>query len=679
MFDDVLSRLGLSESSSGVCGRGWVACPTGDTRPRSTRRLDDPSRSVHDGLGAEDYDRVGRRRRDVHSLAVRPRAEAAARSSARSARPCASTRRDLGLLVTLETGKIRREGRGEVQEMIDMCDFAVGLSRQLHGLTIASERPEHRMIEQWHPLGPVGIITAFNFPVAVWAWNAMIAAVCGDTMVWKPSPETPLTAIAVQHIVNRVCRARTAARASSTSASARPTTSASGCSHDARLPLISATGSCRMGRRVGEVVGRRLGRSLLELGGNNAVDRHARAPTSTWPLRGIVFAAVGTAGQRCTTLRRLIVHESIADAFLDRLVAAYRSLPIGDPWEDGVLIGPLINERAVDGDDGGARCGRGRRGARSSAAGGGSTGPASSSSRRSSGPGPTCRSSAEETFAPILYVMTYRDARRGDRDPERRRAGAVLGHLHRATCARPSGSSRPRAPTAASPTSTSAPRARRSAAPSAARRPPAAAARRARTPGRPTCAGRPARSTAGPTCRWPRAYRSPLRLMGTSRGAGRGRTRRAPAIRAPNLAAEVAQPGMDRRRGDLTPSSCSPSIRRISSFISVSSAGPEMTRRASWARLVTDRDSMSPPSPLVAYRFIAPLPIFGRRVPGFPGTRGGHSYLRKPSLQRRRRTRNLRSHRRDSQRIGHSPSHSVRPAGYLDEFFRSSRRPVFLR
>lgn len=251
----------------------------------------------------------------------------------------------LGRLVTLETGKIRSEAEGEVQEMIDMCDFAVGLSRQLHGLTIASERPLHRMMEQWHPLGPIGIITAFNFPVAVWSWNAALAAICGDTMIWKPSPLAPLTAIAVQKLVDEITAPLGHEGVFSLCAGEVDEVGEPMIA-DPRLPLISATGSTRMGRRVGEVVGKRLGRSLLELGGNNAVivTPHANLDLA---LRAIAFAAAGTAGQRCTTLRRLIVHRSVERELTNRLIAAYRSLRIGDPSEPETLVGPLITEQAV--------------------------------------------------------------------------------------------------------------------------------------------------------------------------------------------------------------------------------------------------------------------------------------------------------------------------------------------
>ena len=252
----------------------------------------------------------------------------------------------LGELVTLENGKIRSEGLGEVQEMIDICDFAVGLSRQLYGLTMHSERPGHRMYEQWHPLGPIGIITAFNFPVAVWAWNAAIAAVCGDTMIWKPSPSTPLTAIAVQHICNRVM-ARHGVNGVFNLVIGGNEEVGERMISDERLPLISFTGSIRVGRHVAQRVAARLGRSILELGGNNGIIVSADADLDL-AIRAIVFGAVGTAGQRCTSTRRLIVQRSVIDELCDRLTRAYRSVPIGDPMKEGVLMGPLVNQRAVD-------------------------------------------------------------------------------------------------------------------------------------------------------------------------------------------------------------------------------------------------------------------------------------------------------------------------------------------
>ncbi|MGD9906255.1 MAG: aldehyde dehydrogenase family protein [Vicinamibacterales bacterium] len=252
----------------------------------------------------------------------------------------------LGDLVTIEMGKIRAEGHGEVQEMIDICDFATGLSRQLYGLTIASERPGHRMMEQWHPLGPIGVITAFNFPVAVWSWNAAIAAVCGDTVVWKPAEPVPLTALAVQRIANRVMADHGVSGVFNLVVGTGKTIGERMLG-DERLPLISFTGSTTVGRRVAEVVARRFGRSLLELGGNNAIIVAADADLDM-AVRAILFGAVGTAGQRCTSTRRLIVHRSVADRLAERLAAAYRQVPIGAPLAAGTLMGPLVNAAAVD-------------------------------------------------------------------------------------------------------------------------------------------------------------------------------------------------------------------------------------------------------------------------------------------------------------------------------------------
>lgn len=251
----------------------------------------------------------------------------------------------LGRLVSYEMGKSLQEGWGEVQEMIDICDFAVGLSRQLYGLTMHSERPGHRMYEQWHPLGPVGIISAFNFPVAVWSWNAMIAWVCGDVCVWKPSEKVPLCAVACQHIVSEVfARNQVPEGVSCLVVGGRET--GEWMSNDPRIPLVSATGSTRMGKAVGTAVAQRLGRSLLELGGNNAIiiTEHADLGIA---LTGAVFGAVGTAGQRCTTTRRLIIHESIYDSVREKLKHAYSQLRIGDPLDQQNHVGPLIDQDAV--------------------------------------------------------------------------------------------------------------------------------------------------------------------------------------------------------------------------------------------------------------------------------------------------------------------------------------------
>ena len=317
---------------------------------------------------------------------------------------------DLGALVSIEAGKIRSEGLGEVQEMIDICDLAVGLSRQLFGLTIASERPGHRMMEQWHPLGVVGVISAFNFPVAVWSWNAALAFVCGDPVVWKPSEKTLLTALACQALVAEAARRVGAPEGLSAVVLGGPDVGEA-LVDDSRVALISATGSTRMGRAIAPRVAGRFGRLLLELGGNNAA---IVAPSADLDLtvRGIVFAAAGTAGQRCTSLRRVIAHRSIADELVARLRAAYESLPIGSPLADGTLVGPLIDRAAYEGfttalDKAGADGGE--------LVVGGSRVLADEAGQAYYVAPALLRMPAQtdivrtETFAPILYVLTYDD------------------------------------------------------------------------------------------------------------------------------------------------------------------------------------------------------------------------------------------------------------------------------
>ncbi len=311
---------------------------------------------------------------------------------------------DLGALVSLESGKILAEGRGEVQETIDVVDFAVGLSRQLYGLTTHSERPFHRMYEQWHPLGVVGVITAFNFPNAVWGWNAMLAAVCGDAVVWKPSLKAPLTAIATHRICDAVLQKHGWSGLFGL-VIGEDAVVGDRIIRDPRLPLISATGSTRMGRYVGQVVAERLGRSLLELGGNNAILVEPDADLDL-ALRAVVFGAVGTAGQRCTTTRRLLVHRDVAPAFIERLVAIYRQIPIGHPLDPGTLMGPLIDaaavadfERAVSEAvrEGGTVLTGGTRLDR----------PGNFVAPTIIAATPSMRILQHETFAPILYVMEY--------------------------------------------------------------------------------------------------------------------------------------------------------------------------------------------------------------------------------------------------------------------------------
>jgi len=317
---------------------------------------------------------------------------------------------DLGMLVTLEAGKIVQEGLGEVQEMIDICDFAVGLSRQLYGLTIASERPGHRMMETWHPVGVCGVISAFNFPVAVWSWNAALAFVCGDPVVWKPSEKTSLTALACSKLFERAAKKFGGVPDGLLTVIFGGVDVGKAMVENPKVPVVSATGSTRMGKAVAEVVARRLGRSILELGGNNAM---IVAPSADQELavRAILFSAVGTAGQRCTTLRRLIVHESLHDGLVERLKKAYASVRIGDPREPGTLIGPLIDKAAFDGmqaalakakSEGGQVSG-GERQLENQFPGGYYVRPSLVAMPKQTD---TMR---HETFAPILYTLKYRE------------------------------------------------------------------------------------------------------------------------------------------------------------------------------------------------------------------------------------------------------------------------------
>jgi aldehyde dehydrogenase (NAD+) len=321
-----------------------------------------------------------------------------------------AAKKDLGRLVTLETGKILAEGEGEVQEMIDICDFATGLSRQLYGLTIASERPQHRMMEQWHPLGIVGVISAFNFPVAVWNWNSALAAVCGNATVWKPSELTPLTAIATTKIAEKVCRANKIDPAIF-SLVCGDASIGKKIATDRRVPLVSATGSTAMGRQVAEAVSLRLGKSLLELGGNNAIIVTPSADLDL-AVRAIVFGAVGTAGQRCTSTRRLFVHESILPKLTDQLVSAYRQIPIGNPVNPGTLMGPLISDKAVEAmqkalkelrREGGKILYGGEKLHGKQFSGGHFVRPCLASARAN------FKIVHAETFAPILYLISYKN------------------------------------------------------------------------------------------------------------------------------------------------------------------------------------------------------------------------------------------------------------------------------
>ncbi len=315
---------------------------------------------------------------------------------------------ELAQLITWEAGKILAEARGEVQEVIDICDFAVGLSRQLYGKTIASERPGHRLAEYWHPLGPVGVISAFNFPVAVWAWNAMIGLVCGDPIVWKPSEKTPLCAVACQAIIQRVIATTPGTSASISTLVIGGADAGQALAASPLLPLVSATGSVPMGRAVAQTVAARLGRSLLELGGNNGMIVTQSADLEL-AVRSIVFAAAGTCGQRCTTLRRLIAHESIAHTLRDRILAVFKRLVIGDPTQEDVLVGPLVDERAFKAMEGALAAAKqqggtvhgGERVTKGVPAGGFYVRPALVEIAADV---PILQ---QETFAPILYLIRY--------------------------------------------------------------------------------------------------------------------------------------------------------------------------------------------------------------------------------------------------------------------------------
>jgi aldehyde dehydrogenase (NAD+) len=342
--NEILERLEIEAVNSGACDGAWIANPSGGELA-SINPADGSVLARVRMAGRKDYERVARSAAEAFlgwRLIPAPKRGEIVRELGDELR---RFKADLGALVTLEMGKILAEGKGEVQEMIDVADFAVGLSRQLYGLTMHSERPGHRMYEQWHPLGVAGIISAFNFPVAVWSWNAMIAAVCGDCVLWKPSSDTPLTAIAVQKICNRVFE-RHGLKGIFNLVIGRGEPVGEAMLNDRRLPLVSFTGSTQVGRRVAETVARRLGRTILELGGNNGIVVMDDANPDL-VLRAVLFGAVGTAGQRCTTTRRLFLQKGIARKVADALVSAYRQVPIGNPLDERTLMGPLVNERAV--------------------------------------------------------------------------------------------------------------------------------------------------------------------------------------------------------------------------------------------------------------------------------------------------------------------------------------------
>jgi aldehyde dehydrogenase (NAD+) len=407
-MDNVLSRLGLAEENDGAffgewSGKGAVIEKISPIDGRVIGRVRTAS--------ADDYDKAITRAQEAYlKWRVTP-APVRGETVRQLGNALREAKRDLGTLVTMEAGKILAEGEGEVQEMIDICDFAVGQSRMLYGLTIQSERPYHRLMEQWHPLGIVAIISAFNFPVAVWSWNAALAAVCGDSSVWKPSEKTPLTAIAVTKIAERVCRVTGADPAIFTLLIGDRHSVGEPLAADDRIPLVSATGSTNMGIAVAKSVHGRLGKTILELGGNNGliVSKSADLEMAT---RAILFGAVGTAGQRCTSTRRVIMHESVAGKVRDKLVAAYKSVPIGNPLDKKTLMGPLIDKGAVEDvedavaklkKEGGEVLYGGEKLEGAQYPGGCYMTPCIANAK------PDFDIVQHETFGPLLYLMTYRD------------------------------------------------------------------------------------------------------------------------------------------------------------------------------------------------------------------------------------------------------------------------------
>ncbi|MBI1222208.1 MAG: aldehyde dehydrogenase family protein [Bacteroidetes bacterium] len=342
----ILSELGiLPENNAASTGQTWLASEGRETReifsPVNGHKIASVSLASKD-----DYETIIKKAQEAFVVWRKIPAPKRGEIIRQYGEKLREYKQELGTLVSYEMGKILQEGLGEVQEMIDICDFAVGLSRQLHGLTMHSERPSHRMYEQWHPLGIVGIISAFNFPVAVWSWNAMLAAVCGDVCIWKPSEKTPLSAIACQHILKNVL-ADNEIPEGVFNLIIGDYRIGELMSNDTRVPLVSATGSTRMGKKVGAAVGARLGRSLLELGGNNAIILTPNADLNM-ALQGVVFGAVGTCGQRCTSTRRLIIHSSIYEQVKERLLGIYPQLRIGSPLEKDTLVGPMIDKAAVE-------------------------------------------------------------------------------------------------------------------------------------------------------------------------------------------------------------------------------------------------------------------------------------------------------------------------------------------
>ncbi len=345
-IQDALKQLGIDPVNSGACtGTKWFDT-TGEILTSFSPADGKPIAAIRQATGS-DYRKLVSGAGEAFAawrLIPAPRRGEVVRQIGLELR---KFKEPLGMLVSWEMGKIYQEGLGEVQEMIDICDFAVGLSRQLYGLTMHSERPGHRMYEQYHPLGIVGVVSAFNFPVAVWSWNAMIAMVCGDVVLWKPSSKVLLCAIAVQKIVARVLQENHVPEGVLNLVATSSKYLGDDLFKDVNIPLVSFTGSTKIGRQAGRLVGERLGRTILELGGNNAIII-TPAANMELALRAVVFGAVGTAGQRCTSTRRIIVHESLFEEFRDRLIKVYKSLKIGDPLDPGTHVGPLIDQQAAE-------------------------------------------------------------------------------------------------------------------------------------------------------------------------------------------------------------------------------------------------------------------------------------------------------------------------------------------
>ena len=405
-MEDLLKKLNIEQKNFGACTgpEGWI-------KNSNTKEIFSVNPTNGETIASvfessiKDYETVVQKSKDAYEEWKKVPAPIRGQLIREMANALRDYKDPLGSLVSLEMGKIKQEGDGEVQEMIDIADFAVGQSRMLYGNTMHSERPQHRMYEQWHPIGPVGVISAFNFPVAVWSWNAFIAAICGNTTIWKPSSQTPLCGIAVQNICNEVLKVNDAPNVFSLVIGGGSTVGET-MIKDKSVPLISFTGSTNMGRHVSEVVSSRFGKTILELGGNNCiiVDESADLDMA---VPAIVFGAVGTAGQRCTSTRRIIVHESIYDNLLSRIISAYNQVKIGDPLEDETLMGPLVSQNAVD--DYFTAIDKAKSNGGKILYGG------NKKSKKGTFVEPTIIEAnndwdvvQEETFAPILYVMKFK-------------------------------------------------------------------------------------------------------------------------------------------------------------------------------------------------------------------------------------------------------------------------------